>query len=80
MALLFYQKGGSYLNLKELCKSRGFTLTEIARQTNTTVDYLSKLNTGRRSNPTWQTIVNIATILKVQPTEVGNSISKERKI
>jgi transcriptional regulator with XRE-family HTH domain len=65
------------LSLKELCKKKGFTLTEIARKTNTTVDYLSKLNTGKRKNPTWQFVNRIATILGVSESEVGKSITKE---
>ena len=65
------------MSLKTLCRKHGYTLTEVAKQTNTTVDYLSKLNTGRRNNPRWKLISEIATILKIEPQDVGNAISKE---
>ncbi len=67
------------MSFKELCRKNGFTLTEVAQKANTTVDYLSKLNRGKRKNPTWQFVNKVASILGVSESEVGKAITKEDK-
>lgn len=74
MALLFWLKGGLDLDLKALCKKHGYTLTDLSEKTELTVDYLSKLNTGRRSNPSRETMGKISTALGITLDELNESL------
>jgi transcriptional regulator with XRE-family HTH domain len=62
------------LNLKTLCKEKGFTLTKLSEQTKITIDYLSKLSTGKRNNPSSEIIQKISNVLGTTSDEVINSI------
>lgn len=62
------------MSLKDLCKEKGYTLTDISLKTNITVDYLSKLNTGKRNNPGAEIVKRISIALGVSSDEVINSI------
>lgn len=65
------------MSLKMLCRQKGMTFTELAEKANTTVDYLSKLNTGKRDNPSYKFLDKVADILGVSISELWKAIIKE---
>jgi len=42
--------------LKEARKAAGLTLADLAARTGLTVEYLSRLETGAQTNPTWKSL------------------------
>lgn len=62
------------MSLKELCKSKDKTLTILADETNLSIDYLSKLNTGKRNNPSLAVLSKISESLGVTIDELQKSV------
>lgn len=72
----FYFAERRTINLKliELAKEKGYSLTELSEKTELTVDYLSKLNTGRRKNPSRETMEKISIALNITLDELNDSL------
>lgn len=62
------------MSLRQLCKSKGLNLSELAEKIGSTNDYLSKLNTGKRKNPSFEMGLKIAKVLGVTPEEVQRAL------
>jgi putative transcriptional regulator len=63
------------LSLKAICKKKRIdTLTALSEKTGLTVDYLSKLNTGRRKNPSRDVMEKIAIALGITLDELNDSL------
>lgn len=67
------------MSLKELCKSKGKTLTILADETNLSIDYLSKLNTGKRNNPSLAVLNKISESLGVTIDELQKSVGGNKQ-
>ena len=65
------------MSLIRLCKEHGYTFKKLSEETGISVTYLSRMNNGVYTNPTWEVINKIANALKISPIEVGYVISKE---
>jgi len=53
--------------LKEVREAAGLTLAEVSAQTGMAVEYLSRLETGAQTNPTWKTLATYAKAVGHQP-------------
>jgi len=62
------------VTFKQLCNDKGFTFTKISEETGITVDYLSKLNKGRRTNPTRDILQKISETIGTTVDEVIQSL------
>lgn len=62
------------MSLKAICKEKESSLTDLSEKTGLTVDYLSKLNTGRRKNPTREAMEKIANALEITLDELNESL------
>jgi transcriptional regulator with XRE-family HTH domain len=70
--------------LKKTREAAGLTLADISARTGMAVEYLSRLETGAQTNPTWKTLGTYAKALGGQPqltlTLVGSTAVLEQKI
>lgn len=62
------------MTLKELCKSKDKTFTDIAEKTGISINYLSQLNTGKKKNPSLDLVSKISNQLKVSIEDVKKTI------
>jgi len=62
------------VTLKELCKSKDKTFTDIAEKTGISINYLSQLNTGKKKNPSLDLVSKISNQLKVSIEDVKKTI------
>lgn len=62
------------MSLKELCKNKNKTLTILAGETELSIDYLSKLNTGKRNNPSLSVLSKISENLGITIDELKKSM------
>lgn len=62
------------MSLKQLCKDKKITFTEISKETGISTTYLSRLNTGNYNNPSSEIVEKISSILKVTNDEVIKAI------
>ena len=62
------------MTLKDLCKTKGYTLSRLSEETDISMDYLSKMNTGKRNNPTSDIIGKISGVLNITADEVIKAI------
>jgi transcriptional regulator with XRE-family HTH domain len=53
--------------LKETREAAGFTLADVSARTGMAVEYLSRLETGAQTNPTWKTLGTYANALGRRP-------------
>lgn len=53
--------------LKEARELAGLTLADVAARTGMAVEYLSRLETGAQTNPTWKTLATVALAVGRQP-------------
>ena len=53
--------------LKETRQVAGLTLADLAARTGLTVEYLSRLETGAQTNPTWKTLGVYAAAVGLRP-------------
>jgi transcriptional regulator with XRE-family HTH domain len=53
--------------LKEARETAGLTLAEVSARTGMAVEYLSRLETGTQTNPTWKTLGTYAKAIGRQP-------------
>lgn len=53
--------------LKEARMAAGLTLTDVATRTGMAVEYLSRLEAGTKTNPTWKTLASYAAAVQRQP-------------
>lgn len=53
--------------LKEARETAGLTLAEVSSRTGMAVEYLSRLETGAQTNPTWKTLATYALAVGRRP-------------
>ena len=59
-APFYFELRAFIAQLKEAREAAGLTLADVAKQTRLTVEYLSRLETGAQTNPTWKTLGSYA--------------------
>jgi ribosome-binding protein aMBF1 (putative translation factor) len=69
--------------LKEARELAGLTLADISSRTGMAVEYLSRLETGAQTNPTWKTLATYASAVGCQPQlfaiEAGSRTATQSK-
>ncbi|WP_154826712.1 helix-turn-helix domain-containing protein [Clostridium butyricum] len=56
--------------LQNVRKSKNITQKQLAEETNLSVSYIQKLETGNRKKPSYESVICIAAALKVKPEEL----------
>ncbi|KHD34203.1 hypothetical protein NL50_17820 [Clostridium acetobutylicum] len=62
------------MDLKNLARNKGYTLTQLSVETNISLDYLSKLNKGKKDNPTRDVMEKISKTLGITLDELNKSL------
>jgi DNA-binding XRE family transcriptional regulator len=72
----FYLVLRAYIRqLKEARLAAGLTLADVATRTGMTVEYLSRLETGAKTNPTWKTLGTYAAAVGYQPCLTAEAVA-----
>ena len=73
---LFSLKGGEAMNLKELCKAKGKTLSAVSAKTKIGIPYLSNLSTRKKKNPSIEIVSKLANELGVKIEEIQKTLKE----
>lgn len=79
------KKGGIYINtvgenIKRIRKNLKISQESLGNAVGLTADYISKLETGKRGNPSWDALEKIASVLKCSVIDlIGDNNIKEYK-
>jgi transcriptional regulator with XRE-family HTH domain len=66
--------------LKEAREAAGLTLADVSARTGMAVEYLSRLETGAQTNPTWKTLGTYTKALNLRPQLTLDQVSQTNSV